>query len=309
MLAYTKREILRNSKQIAFFLMLSWSGTVCTQEQNHEYIPVVDFVESMLCTAKYTCEGVRTGMTSDDLADWQAFANLYTTYIVTDRLYTKQPRIPKIIHHIWLGSPLPESAQRFIATWRQHNPGWLFILWDDARVAQLQLVNQTAYDAATNWGEKSDIARYEILYLFGGLYVDTDFECLQPFDALHHCCDFYTGAAVNSGGGVCTVFNGLLASTPQHPVLKRCIEGIRHEPLPGLTWADDIMHRTGPHHFTKCLKEAIAAGDPIGRCVPFPPTYFYPWPGAWRFNKNRDFIEQFIRPESLAIHHWANSWV
>ena len=31
-------------------------------------------------------------------------------------------------------------------------------------------------------GEKSDIFRYEILYRFGGVYVDTDFECIKPFE-------------------------------------------------------------------------------------------------------------------------------
>jgi len=27
----------------------------------------------------------------------------------------------------------------------------------------------------------------------GGLYVDTDFECLAPFDELHASLEFYTG--------------------------------------------------------------------------------------------------------------------
>jgi mannosyltransferase OCH1-like enzyme len=41
------------------------------------------------------------------------------------------------------------------------------------------LKNQKAYSLAKNWGMKSDILRYEILQKFGGVYIDTDYECLQ----------------------------------------------------------------------------------------------------------------------------------
>ena len=41
------------------------------------------------------------------------------------------------------------------------------------------LKNQKAYSSAKNWGMKSDILRYEILQKFGGVYIDTDYECLQ----------------------------------------------------------------------------------------------------------------------------------
>jgi mannosyltransferase OCH1-like enzyme len=32
--------------------------------------------------------------------------------------------------------------------------------------------------------KKTDILRFEILYQFGGLHKDTDFECLKPIDDL-----------------------------------------------------------------------------------------------------------------------------
>lgn len=38
---------------------------------------------------------------------------------------------------------------------------------------------------ATSAVEQSDIFRLDILLHFGGLYVDTDFECVAPFDLLH----------------------------------------------------------------------------------------------------------------------------
>ena len=272
-------------------------------------LETVDFLDSMLNVAQYNIAGQKVALSECPLAHWHDFNALYEKYMVADSVHSLQERIPKIIHHIWLGSPLPDRCKWFIETWKKHNPDWTFILWDDARVAKLRLVNLRAYIAATNWGEKSDIVRYEVLYRFGGLYVDTDFECLQSFDELHHCCDFYVGAYPDAGGGSCYVFNGLIGSVPGHSILKRCIRGIRSNNSKKLNRPDDIMNRTGPKHLTRCLRAAIKAGDEIGRCVPFPPIYFYAWPGVLRRDKSRQFIETFIRPESLAIHHWAVSWL
>lgn len=54
--------------------------------------------------------------------------------------------------------------------------------------------------AATCAGERSDIFRLDILLHFGGVYVDTDFECLASFECLHaqSHMPFYTGVG-NTG--------------------------------------------------------------------------------------------------------------
>ena len=75
--------------------------------------------------------------------------------------------IPKIIHHIWLGPPCPDRFQNWMLEWRQKHPDWQYILWDEANIATLKLDNVDAFEAAPNFGEKSDIARYEILLRHG----------------------------------------------------------------------------------------------------------------------------------------------
>lgn len=37
---------------------------------------------------------------------------------------SKTPRIPKIIHHIWVGGTLSPIFRKYIAFWKQHHPGW-----------------------------------------------------------------------------------------------------------------------------------------------------------------------------------------
>lgn len=57
-------------------------------------------------------------------------------------------------------------------------------LWTSETVAKLKLYNQEAFDHASNYGEQSDILRYELLYLYGGVYVDTDMQAVRPLDDL-----------------------------------------------------------------------------------------------------------------------------
>ena len=67
----------------------------------------------------------------------------------------------------------PEKHKAFRETWMQNHPGWEFRLWTDADIEAFGLTNKRLYDETPNYGAKSDIARYEILYRIGGLYVDT----------------------------------------------------------------------------------------------------------------------------------------
>ena len=61
-------------------------------------------------------------------------------------------------------------------------------LWTDEHVGRLRLFNQAAYDEATNYGTKSDVLRYELLYVYGGVYVDCDMQCIGSFERLHQVC-------------------------------------------------------------------------------------------------------------------------
>jgi mannosyltransferase OCH1-like enzyme len=235
----------------------------------------------------------------DQYDSWRVAKELYDKHIIADPNYAPTERIPKIIHHIWLGSPLPATCKKLRETWMQQHPHWQFMLWTDKEVEEFGLINQERYNASNNYGEKSDIVRYEILERFGGLYVDTDFECLQPFDALHHYCDFYAGVGCEP---VLVVFNGLIASRPGHPILKECINHLKNHP----STTSDILERTGPFFFTNRILGLLA--HYADKIVLFPTTYFYPWPHYERFHNSREEIESWIKPETLAIHHWHVSW-
>lgn len=91
--------------------------------------------------------------------------------------------IPKKIHYCWFGrNPLPESAQKCIASWRKYLPDYEIIEWNEDNFD----VNSIPYTAQAYEAKKyafvSDYARFKILYEHGGLYFDTDVEVIRPMD-------------------------------------------------------------------------------------------------------------------------------
>ncbi len=97
---------------------------------------------------------------------------------------SSQP-IPRIIHYCWFGgNPLPELAQRCMASWRKYFPGWEIREWNEENfdVRAIEYTSQ-AYDAK-KYAFVSDYARFWILYRYGGIYFDTDVEVVRPFDGI-----------------------------------------------------------------------------------------------------------------------------
>ena len=246
---------------------------------------------------------MRWGRWSKNDKTWLAVVReLFERNNPTQKELSASPRIPKIIHHIWLGSPFPKEYEKWRGSWIEHHPDWECMLWTDDNTKDLKLRNRGIFDSLKNQAQKSDVLRQELLYQYGGLYVDTDFECFAPFDVLHHCYDFYTSF---SNVGCVELGVGIIASAPGHPIIDACIERIaREKPKGGRPAA--IIAQTGEGLLTQVvMKEANLDDEGI---LLFPCSYFYPLPN----NKTKVPLQQrteFLKTESLAMHHWGCSWV
>lgn len=91
--------------------------------------------------------------------------------------------IPKIIHYCWFGrSPLPESAQKCIDSWRKFFPCYEIKEWNEDNF-DVNIIPYTAEAyAAKKYAFVSDYARFWILYTYGGIYFDTDVEVIRSMD-------------------------------------------------------------------------------------------------------------------------------
>ena len=116
-----------------------------------------------------------------DANNWIIYASIFDNWFHSKRLENNKDLIPKIIHHIWLGKKnVPPYFEKFKKSWQKCNPDYKFFFWDDEKCKNLNLINRELFDSIENKGCKSDILRYEILYQYGGIYIDTDFECIRP---------------------------------------------------------------------------------------------------------------------------------
>ena len=231
---------------------------------------------------------------------WKLFERSYRRYLAKKnvQLQRGQVRIPHKIHFIWLGKPMPDFCRKMVESWKTFHPNWEVKVWADADVLSFKLKNQAAFDAASNWGEKADILRYEILLREGGLSAEAaDFECLRPFDEIHAACDFFAGISYSNRS---SVYNSLIGCSPNHPVIRRCVAAIKKG-----------RKETGSTLLSKSLKAHLASHASKNELsVAFPTIFFYPFPeearGAF---SSIDLVKQrYACPEAFAVHYWASTW-
>jgi mannosyltransferase OCH1-like enzyme len=234
---------------------------------------------------------------------WDLFENNYNKYFID-----KGNVIPKKIHQVWLGGSLPDKYKTLIATWKKIHSDWEYRLWTDADIDSFDMTNRKLFDATSNYGAKSDIFRYEIIYRHGGLYIDTDFECIKSFNEFLDL-DFFAG---NGHSEKLFIYNGLFAARPNHPILKNMIDALSGELLKSRTDFDEIMSTTGPDFFTKFVIDYMSEHN--DRIVIFPQNYFYPFPAVERTDKevrnniNLSKAHSYIKPTTYCIHLWYTAW-
>jgi inositol phosphorylceramide mannosyltransferase catalytic subunit len=99
--------------------------------------------------------------------------------------------IPKIIHHVWPCDEEPFDRPEFVA-WRElarsMHPDFEFKFWRPSNLLYIEDVlpdvRKVLEDPEIPIVPKADVMRWEIIRLAGGLYLDTDIECLKPLDDL-----------------------------------------------------------------------------------------------------------------------------
>jgi mannosyltransferase OCH1-like enzyme len=258
----------------------------------------IDFFEK--CNVETS--GFNAYLASQD-PNWMLARNTYHTDIVTP--YTP---IPKIIHFIWLGQPLPEWYQENIEDWRVKNSEFEIKVWENDAASAIIKNKQSCeiFSRSDSLGAKSDILRYEILKEFGGLYLDTDFLCLSDeFNVLHDNFSFYTGAAFEQN---IRFYNGLIACCPNHPILDLCINNVRDDTYMHISCPQTrVLHQTGPAMFTECALSYFNGAGSRGSIV-LPAQTFYPFPAIYREKATRELIQSFIKPWSMACHLWHSSY-
>lgn len=143
--------------------------------------------------------------------------------------------IPRIIHQVWIGTkPCPVGAPDYWRRWCAKY-GYEYRLWTQADVEKLRCYANPAYSNYLKrrlYAGVVDVIRAEILYDFGGLYVDMDMFPVDVGASYHDILSMNgiiglpAGTYRQLGLGALFFTNNVMGSTAQHPVIRRYIEGM-----------------------------------------------------------------------------------
>ena len=130
--------------------------------------------------------------------------------------------IPRIFHQIWVGpDPFPEAYGRYQRSWLERHPGWELRFWTEDNLPG-GLRRPEADDRLRAPAERANILRLELLWRFGGVYTDTDFECLRSIEPLIEGAELFISLAKPG-----KVNNALMGSVAGHQLLDEALDAIR----------------------------------------------------------------------------------
>ena len=214
--------------------------------------------------------------------------------------------IPKVIHYCWFGgNPLPELAQKCIASWKKYCPGYEIKEWNESNF-DLNCCDyvQEAYEAK-KWAFVSDYARFWILYHEGGIYFDTDVEIIKPLDEILEQGAFLgceknegvapgLGMAANPGLG--------MAANPGLGIYKEILEFYKKRHFKNADGSIDTT--TIVTYTTQILKlhgwDPDAGIQKIEGITVYPPEYFCPM--------SNETGKLTVTSNTYTIHHYSASW-
>lgn len=183
------------------------------------------------------------------------------------------------MHQVWVGpDPLPDDFAAYRETWIRHHPGWEHHLWTEGNLPE-GFRRPEVYERLRSPVERSDILRYELLWRFGGVYVDTDFECHRPVDPLLEGHDFVIAPLKPNGW----VNNAFMGAVPEHPIIDRCLLELRPREFYGYD-----KKGTGPRFLDTVVKSSEGV-------TLLTSTLFY------------QLTPQQLE-DAVATHHAAGSW-
>ncbi len=230
--------------------------------------------------------------------------------------------IPKIIHQTWKSRELPERTKKWSQTFQRLLPQWEYRFWDDQ--ACLEFLRRyfpdylEVYASLRNSAQRADLFRYMALFTFGGLYADIDCECKRSLDFISDADEFVVCPELQTtsrrvmgwyqtdlGEFYC---QWTFLSRPQHPILASVVEEIRrnvHKEISDNPFLDGVK-RTGPHVFTKAVKDYLNQGGVI---TIVPSSFFGCCEGRNAFRFALSFIFPGLFRRVYVRHHFEGSWI
>lgn len=210
----------------------------------------------------------------------------------------EQNCIPKIIHYCWFGhNEKPEAIKACMESWQKYLPDWEIIEWNEENYDVHKIPYTSDAYNLKKWAFVSDYARCDVLYQYGGVYLDVDVEFIKllPEEYLE-----YRGFCGFEGSG--EIGPGLIWGMQKGDKLLRTImESYQTEHF---QYAPDGIYKTVNTRFTAIMQEMGLQKNNLRQTVDgivvFPSEYFCAY--------DTDVKEPNITENTICWHHYYGSW-
>ena len=161
--------------------------------------------------------------------------------------------IPHNIFQTWHTLDLPLYMNENVELLKTTNAEFNYYIYDDAMCREFigaYYDDDTlfAFDSLIPGAYKADLWRYCVLYVYGGIYLDIKYKCINDFklDKLvnkeHYVKDYYDG-----------IYQALLVCLPKNEILMKCIHQIIIN-VKTKSYLSDPLSITGPQLMNKYFK-------------------------------------------------------
>ncbi|RZI45329.1 glycosyltransferase family 32 protein [Candidatus Finniella inopinata] len=204
-----------------------------------------------------------------------------------------EPKIPLITHSVWFTNPFqPRELKDQFLHWYQEScrmnskdKGWRHILWVqdrnklphttgwlEHRGVEIKEMYKELTDeefcglrpqvdhelSQSKFGRAADVFRAIVLYKYGGIYRDIDFEMTRPFTGLALAYDFFAGIE-HAYSYPC---NAMMGCRPGHPIISKLMEIMRRnlDSSKAPAYVQDSLQKHGDLLHTICATGPVALG-------------------------------------------------
>jgi len=212
--------------------------------------------------------------------------------------------IPKLIHQTAKTAVIGPKWKPLQRKLIEMHPGWEYKLWTDednlALIRERRPDLEAVYSGLPKPIMRADLIRYVFMEQFGGLYLDTDYQILRPYDLLDYPLVLPRESEV---GAPIFLGNAFFASEPGHPFWTALLEDLRTSPPTGESTNSehDIIDLTGPGFLTRVWK----AGFQNDSTILIPPRAWFHPPMP---RNDRELSDILANQETYAIHWCFGSW-
>jgi mannosyltransferase OCH1-like enzyme len=220
--------------------------------------------------------------------------------------------IPKIIHQTYKTNYLPEDLKKWHENVKNLHPSWEIKLWTDED--NLQLVKKhfphllSAYTGLPYPIMRVDIVRYMYMAVYGGVYLDLDYELFKPIDEITEGKDLLLPLSREKNGrdfykSDVIIGNCIFASAPGHIFWHDVIQTFAaNPPLKQFSNKINILKLTGPEFITR-----IYFSNPGKYHAHLPKkTVFHP---DFSYARRPAYQHTLLNKGSVGLHHCKESWL